>query len=174
MLDVSVSFNRYRFLGHEFLTWLWFLMEKDSSRLKDMIPDMDLIRIGNQIRLENNRSRAPETITIQGDEAGLEEGILALRKGAVVTEINIACEMGAHLWQFTLKGESLNLSNIKTPPTGPIEEKSDFEGKILEKIHLFSQIVQLVDKLYQNFLKVRLSPEWSQKLVPEINGWIHS
>jgi hypothetical protein len=34
MLDVSVSYNRYKFLGHEFLTWLWFLMEKNRSFLQ--------------------------------------------------------------------------------------------------------------------------------------------
>lgn len=30
MLDVSVSYDRYKFLGYEFLTWLWFLIEKDQ------------------------------------------------------------------------------------------------------------------------------------------------
>ena len=34
MLDVSVSYNRYKFLGHEFLTWLWFLIEKDRKLLE--------------------------------------------------------------------------------------------------------------------------------------------
>jgi len=42
-----------------------------------------------------------ETVTIKGDDAGLEEGLLALRKGAVVSEINLAYKSGEQEWSFT-------------------------------------------------------------------------
>ena len=108
MLDVAVSYNRYKFLGHEFLTWLWFLMEKDPSALKGLEPDLVSLEVGNRIVLENKINGSVESITIEGDDAGLEEGILALRKGAVVTEMNLHYQSGELKWQFTLKGESFN------------------------------------------------------------------
>jgi len=40
MLDVSVAYNRYKFLGHEFLTWLWFMIETDKDTL--ISPEEDL------------------------------------------------------------------------------------------------------------------------------------
>ena len=31
MLDLAVAYNRYRFLGDEFLTWLWYTIENDPD-----------------------------------------------------------------------------------------------------------------------------------------------
>ena len=35
MLDISIAYNRYKYLGHEFLTWLWFIMENEPRSFKD-------------------------------------------------------------------------------------------------------------------------------------------
>src|SRR4030042_480534 len=78
MLDVSVSYNRYKFIGHEFLTWLWFLIEKNPDLLKQLNPDLVSLEIGNRVMLENSTRDSLETITIKGDDAGMEEGIMAL------------------------------------------------------------------------------------------------
>ena len=81
MLDVAVSYNRYKFLGYEFLTWLWFTIDKDSNHLTEIFQKPITLQIGNRITLENRQNQAVETVTIKGDEAGLEEGMLALQKG---------------------------------------------------------------------------------------------
>ena len=81
MLDISVAYNRYKFLGDEFLTWLWFSMEKDHDRWSAPENEPFSIDIGNRIVLENRINEAVESITIKGDDAGLEEGILSLKKG---------------------------------------------------------------------------------------------
>ena len=174
MLDVSVSYNRYKFLGQEFLTWLWFMVEKDPQQLSETVPKLETLQIGNRIKLDNSRNRMMETITIKGDEAGLEEGILALQKGAVVTELNLVCNINNYTWQFTIKGESLHIANLKTPATGPLEEKTDVEGKILEKTYLYGEAIQLIDNLFENFLKTRLSSDWKQSVIPRIRGWIYA
>ena len=31
MLDVAVAYNRFKFLGEEFLTWLWFVIDQDPA-----------------------------------------------------------------------------------------------------------------------------------------------
>ena len=72
MLDVAVSYNRYKFLGYEFLTWLWFAMEKQPEALRETDPDLISLEVGNRIVLENHRNNTKESITIKGDQAGLE------------------------------------------------------------------------------------------------------
>ncbi|MBW2173517.1 MAG: hypothetical protein JRF64_02515, partial [Deltaproteobacteria bacterium] len=89
MLDVAISYNRYKFLGYEYLTWLWFVIEKDQDRIRGLGQEPADLEIGNRIVLENKKRDAVESITIKGDDAGLEEGVLALRKGGVVTELNL-------------------------------------------------------------------------------------
>ena len=124
MLDVAVSYNRFRFLGHEFLTWLWHTIENDIHLLKSLDDELTALEIGNRIVLENRRDEALESIIIQGDEAGFEEGILALKKGAMVTELNLSYKAGDKKWHFTLKGESLSITNLKPPEASIIETSS--------------------------------------------------
>jgi len=174
MLDVAVSYNRFKFLGDEFLTWLWFIIENDPKCLKNFSPDRSSLEIGNRIVLENRLHQSVESITIKGEDANLEEGILAIRKGAVVTELNLCFKSGDQEWRFTIKGESLNISNFKTPFSGPIETAEDVEGAVLEKVYLYDQAIQLVDHLFKNFIKARISNHWQNKVVPMVRKWTYA
>ena len=77
MLDVAVAYNRFKFLGDEFLTWLWFVIEQDLSVLRNTDPDLTSFEIGNRIVLEKKHKKAFERITIKGEDAGLEEAKVA-------------------------------------------------------------------------------------------------
>jgi hypothetical protein len=124
--------------------------------------------------LENTRTHTKETITIKGEEANMEEGLLALRKGATVAEMHLLYKAGEQHWQFSLKGESLNISNLKLPETGRMETTDDLDGIVLEKIYLAEKIVLLVNNLFSNFIKLRLSNEWNTKTIPLLRKWIAS
>jgi len=174
MLDVSVSYERYKFLGHEFLTWLWFLIESDQEALKRADQYLTLLEIGNRIVLENRLTDNVEILTIKGDDAGLEEGMLALKKGAVVTEMNLVYKSGGYEWRFSLKGESFNVGNLKPPETAPVEAESDKEAAVLEKIYLYEKVFNLIDNIYKNFIQIRISDEWSSTTVPLLKNWIQA
>ena len=176
MLDVAVSYNRYRFLGDEFLTWIWFQMETDDQQALFRSVDADLIglEIGNRMVLENRRNDALERITIKGEEANLDEGRLSLQKGALVSEISLNFRSAEYLWQFSLKGESLNVSNFKTPKIALPESPEDLEGYVLEKAYLYDKILQFLEKIYSLFLKERLSPQWQSMVVPKVKNWMGS
>jgi hypothetical protein len=172
VLDVSVAYNRYKFVGHEFLTWLWYVIANDPSLLNDAIKENVLITVGNRIVLQNVVHDAIETLTIKGDDAGLEEGILALKKGALVTEIHLEVAEEENEWLLTLKGESLNISNLRLPESGHIETKDDIEGAVLEKIFLYEKITGWIDVVYDFFVKIRISSEWQDIAIPRIKKWI--
>jgi hypothetical protein len=174
MLDVSVSYNRYKFLGYEYLTWLWFVVENDPDTIRNLEQEPVSLEIGNRIVVVNKKRDAIETITIKGDDAGLEEAMLALRKGAVVTELNLLLKADDQQWRFTLKGESLHVVGFKTPPTGPVESEEDLEGAILEKANLCDRAIQCMDKLFKQFITLRVSEGWPNKVVPLVRQWIHS
>jgi hypothetical protein len=171
MQDIAVAYNRYKFLGNEFLTWLWFIIETDQNRLHQYDPDLLSLNIGNRMVLENTRNNAKETVTIKGQDADLEEGLLALKKGSVVTEIHLSYKAGDQHWQFNLKGESLNISNLKLPETGPVETPEDFEGAVIEKTYLIEKVIGLVNNLFSHFIKLRVSNEWRSQTVSRIRKW---
>lgn len=172
MLDVSVSYNRYKFLGHEFLTWLWFAIENDQTGLEKTPQEGTTLHIGNRLVLENRNGTRSESITIQGDDAGLEEAVLALKKGAVVTELNLFYKAGEAEWRFTIKAESLHLTSLKCPTTGSAASQEELEGAILEKAYLYGQVFSLVDNLFRQYIGLRLSEKWSRKTVPQMKLWI--
>ena len=174
MIDVAVAYNRFKFLGDEFLTWLWFVIEQDPAIFKGMDPDLTSFEIGNRIVLEKRKKESVERITIKGENANFEEGMLALNKGALVAELNLVCRIAEEKWQFTLKGESLNLSGFKTPKIAPQESPDELESAILEKVFLYDKILQFLEKLYKHFIKLRTSNNWQSRAVPLIKKWIHS
>ena len=174
MLDIAVAYNRYKFLGNEFLTWLWFMIETDPARLHKYDPHMVSLNTGSRLVLENLRNGAKETICITGDNADLEEGMLALKKGSIVTEIHLSYKAGSQHWKFNLKGESLNISNLRLPETGPVETKEDLEGAVLEKIYLIDRVVRLVNNLFAHFIKLRLSEKWQNQIILQIRQWATS
>ncbi|GAB6904477.1 conserved hypothetical protein [Desulfosarcina cetonica] len=174
MLDVAVAYNRYKFIGNEFLTWLWFIIDANPDYLKTVDQTIVALNIGNRIVLENNSNDSSEIITIKGDDAGLEEGILSLRKGAVVIEMNLIYKTENQDWKFSLKGESLSFSGLKPPETGPLETKDDIEGLLLEKAYLFEKAIELINRLFNAFLNLRVSSDWNTSLLPEIRKWVQA
>lgn len=172
MLDIAISYNRYKFIGYEFLTWLWFATETKSKNLIALNPEMTQLDIGNRIVLENRIHKTSETITIKGDDADLKEGILALNKGALVIELQLIYRSDHHEWLFTIKGESLSYSNLKLPQTGPLESKEDIEGLVLEKAYLIEKLMTGMDKLYTEFIRLRVHSNWNEITVPEMKAWI--
>jgi hypothetical protein len=174
MLDIAVAYNRYRFLGDEFLTWLWFLIETDQNVFKSIDSDCLALEVGNRIVLENRKTKSVERITIKGDDAGLEEGRLALKKGALLTELSLVFRTGEHQWEFSIKGESLNLSNLKTPgPTLP-QGQEEMEEFLIGKIDYFFKILNFIEIIFKTFIRARLSNKWPNKIVPSVNKWIKS
>lgn len=172
MLDVAVAYNRYKFIGNEFLTWLWFTIDTNQHFLKTVDETLTSLYLGNRIVLENSINDASEIITIKGDDAGLEEGLLSLRKGAVVIEMNLCYKTENQEWKFTIKGESLSFSGLKVPETGPVETKDEIEGMVLEKAYLYEKALGLVQRVFNVFLKLRSTVEWNNKTVPAIKKWM--
>jgi len=174
MLDLSVAYSRYRFLGDEFLTWLWYLIETNQDAFRSADPDCTALEIGNRVALENRKGKSIERITIKGDDAGLEEGKLALKKGALVTELAMVFKTGNHEWQFSIKGESLNVSNLRAPgPTLP-QSPEEMEPFLLDKTQQFYKIIDFIDKIYKFFIRERISKNWSSKTTPALKKWVKS
>lgn len=175
MLDVAVSYNKYKFLGNEFLTWLWYLIENeiDIKTLITLEEASASLALGNSITLENSLGdESVEKISIRGDDAGLEEGTTALRKGAVVTDMNLLLTLEENEWRLTIKGESMHLTGVKGPAVGKVENKEDVEGAVLEKIELSLIPCRVIDMLYTCFIEKRTSDQWKDIDIPGMRAWL--
>jgi len=176
MLDIATAYNKYKFLGNDYLTWIWFLIENNHN-ISSVINSKDIItlEVGNSIVLENKLGdKSKEKITIKGDQAGLEEGTTALKKGAFVTQINLICKINEDEYKFTIKGESFNITGLKTPKTEISNNEDEIEGLVLEKAFLGFKIFKVIDTLFLKYIEQRTSDEWNHKGLQDLKNWIES
>ena len=176
MLDIATGYNKYKFLGNDFLTWIWYLIENNINikELIDFKAQTITLEIGNSIVLENSLGdKLKEKISIKGDEAGLEEGKTALKKGGVVTHINLILNIDTEEYKFSIKGESINISGFKTP-SFKSEKKEELEGAILEKAFFTEKIYNFIDTLFNKFIEKKSSDSFINKDIQEIKKWILS
>ena len=176
MLDIATAYNKYKFLGNDYLTWIWFLIENNHN-ISSIINSKDIItlEVGNSIVLENKLGdKSKEKITIKGDQAGLEEGTTALKKGAFVTQINLICKINKDEYKFTIKGESFNITGLKTPKIKILNNEDEIEGLVLENAFLGFNIFKVIDTLFLKYIEQRTSDEWNYKGLQDIKNWIGS
>lgn len=176
MLDIATAYNKYKFLGNDYLTWIWFLIETDQN-ISSLLSSKDVVtlEVGNSIVLENKLGdKSKEKISIKGDQAGLEEGTTALKKGAYVTQINLICKINEDEYRFTIKGESFNITGLKTPKTDLSHKADEIEGLVLEKAFFCLNIFQVIDTLFLKYLEQRTADDWNVKGLQNIRDWIGS
>jgi hypothetical protein len=177
MLDIATAYNKYGFLGNEFLTWLWFMIETGQN-ISQTLQSKDPVSldIGNTLVLENTLGdNTKEKITIKGDQAGLEEGTTALKKGAKVTQMNLICTLGPEEeYHFTIKGDSFNITGMKTPAAAGDGSEDEIEGRVIEKALLVFRITQVIDTLFFTFLAQRIEDDWKNKGFDQMRSWIYN
>ncbi len=170
-MDVSTLYNKYEFIGDEFLSWLLFMIENHKDYLEEVNDENTSLEVGSRIVLKNVKGNVNKTVTIKSNYAGLEESMIFLRKGALVSEINLIYTSNDKDWTFTLKGKDLSFVSLKLPVN--IETKKDLEYFFLEKVDLCDKVSSLLDGLFESFVKIRVSTEWSNKTVTSMRSWMN-
>jgi hypothetical protein len=172
MLDLSVAYHRYRFVGHEFLTWLWFVLEQEPRKIEIETFAGFSARIGNRMVLENTYHQSTETLIIKGEDVGLEEAMLSLKKGGMISEMNLIVSSDRQQWQLTVKGEGLTVSGLKILDTMEKEPEEDQEAILLDRIATCEQVMEWLFSVFRIFLKTRLSDDWDRQVIVDMRRWI--
>jgi len=174
MIDIAIAYQRYKFIGLEFLTWLWFILETDPEVLRTIDEDLMSCRIGKRLVLENRKKDQLETVTIKGDAPGLEEAITALKKGALIAEMDLSIKTAQLAWDFSIKGESLSYSSLRLPTIRVDDFAEDIHEGIYERLLTMEKAVDIIHSLYHRFINIRISRNWNEQVVPMVHKWIIS
>jgi len=161
-------------LGREFLTWLWFKSEERGGAVQvSGAADVE-ISFARRLALESGGGEYSESIVCQGLHAGLKEGKAAIQEGKKVKEARIQLGVGPEKFEFTLKGDSFHFQTLRFPAglEEAEEEENDKGGRVLERIYLMEKAVKTTDRLFNTFLKRRLSPQWASEEIPRIRKWL--
>ncbi len=157
-----------RFLGREFLLWLWFYSEQHNSTFNlEHYGEIELF-IDDKLVLEPIFGEGNRHSLSGYDPATSPEAALALLLNKIPSEAKFKILHQDRAWAFSLKGDDLQLRSLKIPE---ILSSSD-EEKIAERLYLIEEIEQILLALFSLFLKQRISPQWPQDL-QLIQQWIH-
>lgn len=159
-MDTVDMYTDFQYLGNEFLTWMWF----KGETYKDF-----QFSVGSKIVF----SKEKETVTIKGEESELIIGKVAMLDGYVVTEMQIVYSSDDPRYTFTMKGSDLSFNGLKMPKVEGDGSDNEEEGMILEKVYLIEEITSAIDKIFSEFILLRVdSIGWSDT-VQKIKDWIN-
>ncbi len=164
-----------RFLGQEFLTWLWYESEKRGGVVD--IPGIGdvVVVFEKHMLLEFGEGDSFEKLICSGLQSELKEARTGLKVGKKLEQARILFGRGEYEWNLTLKGSMFDFRSVRTPKTVATSEESDdpaaVEGRMLEKAGLYEEVLHLVDELFRMFLKLRISDGWAQEL-DGLRSWI--
>jgi recombination associated protein RdgC len=165
-----------RFLGQEFLTWLWWKSEERGGSV-DLPGSGDItVVFEKHMLLESGEGESTEKIVCTGLQAELQEARTGLRMGKKLEQARIVIGHNDYEYSFTLAAALMEFRNVRLPKTETTEnDKGDspeeVEGMILERIYLFEELIKLVNALFKMFLDMRLSAAWRDEL-QKIRGWV--
>ncbi|AKT43716.1 hypothetical protein [Chondromyces crocatus] len=164
-MDLVDLIEKRRFLGREFLLWLWFQGDLRENRfdVEDFGP-CD-IQLEGQLTLtqEKEQSRLKGAIPSAAPEARE-----ALRQGKLPTQARMRIERGELTFTFVLQSDSLALSGVRIPA----QVKEEEDERFYERMYLVEELEAMLGALYSEFLAQRLSTSWEQTVAPAIRAWV--
>ncbi len=158
-------------LGQEFLTWLWYQSDTAPGSFKDREGQPFFISMEQRVVVQGGEGETKETASVSGAMSPLKEARLGLATGKKVSRGLIRVEKDEMSWQFTFKSEDFSLNSLKSPKVEKDSEDVDGDGMLLEKIYLIEVCIALLDDVYKQFLKLRLSDAWHKEVVV-IRSWM--
>lgn len=146
-----------RFLGREFLAYLWHQAEEGFGHVDLPVGPVDFW-IDDRLVM-----RAPgedaQTVGFKGGApANAREARMALGQGKAPEEARLGLRVGEREYTFTLKGGAFTVSGLKLPQ---VVKKGDVEAVLYERAYLLDEAQAALGGLLGQFMALRLSPGWT-------------
>ena len=175
-MDLVDIIAEKRFVGQEFLTWLWYKSEERGGAVY-LHGEGDIQMVFEKhMLLESGAGEAREKLICQGLQTELREARTGLRMGKKLEKARILLARGDYEWNLTLSATLFEYRNVRLPKTlSPDEESFDplaIEGKMLDRIGMAEEAMRTIDELFRMFLKIRVSTDWSEELA-KLKAWVH-
>ncbi len=156
------------FLGSEFLLWLWYKVECYDGLFELRHHGEVEVIFDDRLRLEAYLAETERNTFKGGAPAWSPEAKIALREGKRPTRARLKFVKEGREWRFKFKAEDFALSTLKIPSL--LSERDD--EKFFERMDLIEEVERILEDLYEEFLVIRTSPLWDDRLRPAIHDWI--
>jgi hypothetical protein len=187
--------EKRRFVGREFLLWLWFESELFDATLRTEAHGSFGLWLEKRLTLSAEKC----STRIVGPSPGFgREAKEALLAGKLPESAGIRIAMRETETGFQLKAEGLSISGLKLatvldrkeerepdlvrelkgarrPNKGKkgkkVESDDDAHEIFYERMQLTAEIEEILEALYSDFRALRLSTRWDGDVVPFLRAW---
>lgn len=171
-MDRTLTERESIILGQDFLTWLWHATEARGGVFKDKDGREFNLRMEERLSVQGGDGEGLESASVKSPSGELTEARSGLRTGKKVNRAQLRFDRDPEAWQLTLKDTDFSLSGLKTPKVETSDrEDTDPDARVLEKLFLVEQCLELLDGVYREFLSVRLSSKWAEE-AKTVGAWI--
>ncbi len=175
-MDLVDLIQEKRFLGQEFLAWLWYKSEERGGNVELPGTGDILVIFEKHMLLEYGEGADSEKLICRGLQTELKEARAGLALGKKPEQARIRLGRGDFEFSVTLTAATMEFRSVRLPKTAGADDGDDpdsLEGQILERIGLFEELTGLVNELFRMFINIRASGQWSEELV-KIRSWVNS
>ncbi len=174
-MDLVDLIQEKRFIGQEFLAWLWYKSEERGGSVEvEGLGDV-LVVFEKHMLLEYGEGEASEKVICRGLQTELKEARAGLGLGKKPEQARLRLARGDYEFGVTLTATLFEFRNVRLPKTvAASDEGTDpdsIEGQILERIALFEELTGLVGELFRMFITIRASDQWPDELL-RIRAWV--
>lgn len=170
-MDLADRIESARFLGREFLVWLWYESEKNENVLALPGGESCTLWLDEQLTLiVNNLLEKAESRLKGGTPSLTPEAKEALRQGKLPTKAKIRVDRGPQSWSFLFDADTLSIAGVSIPAL--ITEDGD--ERFYERMQLVEELESMVAGLYERFLRLRTSAAWEREAVPAMRAWVRA
>ncbi len=166
-MDLVERIETTRFVGVEFLTWLWFKTELFEGTLQAADRSSLELWLDAQLLMQSVSDRNERTQFKGIAPSGTREAKLALLSGKVPLRARICLTHDEQDYSFVFDALSLSMGTVKLPTVLVKEEDEGF----FERMRLLEHLDDLWQEQYREFLTLRLSSLWEAELVPALLAW---
>lgn len=156
-----------RFLGEEFLLWLWMKGLVDGG-LSGHEGDLSCCFVDDAVLLASERGDVKEVSLRKGNPAESREAFEALSRGMRPARAKLRLLSGDMEWTFTLNAATLDLQALKLPPTS----SKDPLGRMADRLFLMEEGSNHLERRFSAFLRSRTGDPGA--LQERMRDWVRS
>jgi hypothetical protein len=167
--DLAERIERNRFVGREFLLWLWFESQVFETNLAPSGAGRVALWIETRMALAFEKEEAvlKSSALQQSPEAKQ-----ALRQGKLPREARLYLSTGEHEFTWVMKADSLGTGSLKIP--SQLKKNDDEPQEVLyERMMLVTELETILEALWNDFLSLRLSEAWEDVVMPALRRFAH-
>lgn len=197
-MQLAERIEKRRFVGREFLLWLWFEGELFDETLFAAPHGEFGLAIEKELLLSNGKEA---TRIVGRAPARAREAKEALGLGKLPERAGFRLVLGERESTFVLKAETLGLAGLVLPTIPSdgdapapgelgattvgrrsrrhttVDEEAEREADaraeaFYDRIDRAGEVEAIVEALYRDFLRLRLGPAWAELVVPAMRRWV--